>query len=75
MTHHAAFVDDNLIVKRHCYMTAEINHSTGSAYTIFVNPDSYWRKLCLSKEEIDKAASNFMECLGLVIDTVTMTII
>jgi len=74
MTHHATFIDDNLMDKRHCLMIAYINHSTGSDYIVFGNPYPFWHKPCLSEEKFDKAASNCMEYLGLVIDTVSMTI-
>jgi len=63
------------MVKRHCWIIVAINHIAGSAYIVFGNQDPFWHKPCLSEEKFDKAASNRMEYLDLVINTVVMAII
>ena len=74
-THHATFVDDNLMAEILPRATLSVQRSTGACYLCFGNPAPLLRTPCLSEDKFVKHASWTMDHLGLTIDTRRMVVI
>ena len=74
-THHATFVDDNLMAEILRRAVLSVQRSTGSCYLCFGHPAPLIRTPCLSEDKFVREASWRMEHLGLIIDTRLMVVI
>mgnify|MGYP005694889421 CR=1 FL=1 len=74
-THHATFVDDNLMAEIPRCIILSVQRSTGSCYLCFGHPSPLLRTPSLSEDKFVKLASYIMENLGLVVDTRRMVVI
>ena len=73
-THHATFVDDNLMAEVHHRIQLSIQRSSASCYLLFGHPRKDLTP-SLSEEKFVPSASHTMEQLGLDIDTRSMRVI
>ena len=74
-THHATFVDDNLMAEIVSRAVDSVQRSTASCYLFFGHPAPIIRTPSLSEDKFVQMAAWIMEHLGLLIDTRRMVVI